>query len=400
MSKGRIRILVDLLALGYGGSETYAREVLPRMAGGSNEIAVLLAAGTGEKLRSSLGPHIKIIDAPQRVRNPFRRHFYQRHTLPKLIREMGIDVLFVPGGQTGTRKGPNDSFKLTSMLRNMLPFDERERARFSYWNYPWVRLRLELLASSLIKSFRASDRIIFISEYSRSVVQPRCPGVDFRIIPHGIKPMDSGTVGGLEKFGIATPYFCYLSILDPYKHQDKVIEGFQKWQQRSTTANVELVLAGPPAGTFGERIIQQARRAENSVRYIGPVTPADIPALLRHAKILLFASTCETCPNILLEYLSAGRPILCSKTPPMPEFGGDAVRYVDAEDPAAWATALDSLISDTDAQSGLSQRAKERSALYSWDDTARRTLAALTEWDNAAQSAVSGHVLERSARHS
>ena len=52
-----------------------------------------------------------------------------------------------------------------------------------------------------------------------------------------------------------------------------------------------------------------------------------MPVFYRKAQFIVFASMSENCPNILLESLSFGKAILCSKKFPMPEFGGKNVVY-------------------------------------------------------------------------
>ena len=131
-----MRIAVDLLSLGYGGSETYPREELPRLAQSEHQFTVLLCAGAGEILRAVLPSNVRAVDAPRATRNPFFRHIYQQRALPRSLKENRFDVLFVPGGQTRTRRRAGDSFKLVTMLRNMLPFDQQQRASYHLTQYP------------------------------------------------------------------------------------------------------------------------------------------------------------------------------------------------------------------------------------------------------------------------
>ena len=64
----------------------------------------------------------------------------------------------------------------------------------------------------------------------------------------------------------------------------------------------------------------------------------------------------------------------------MPEFGGDAVRYVDAKDAHEWCEAIAELQARKFLRSQMGERATLRAKRYSWDETGRKTLAALTDW--------------------
>jgi len=57
----------------------------------------------------------------------------------------------------------------------------------------------------------------------------------------------------------------------------------------------------------------------------------------------------------------------------MPEFGGDAAIYFDPSSPNELAAKLVSVIDDPDRQREMSYRARERSLLYDWEQTARTT---------------------------
>ena len=62
----------------------------------------------------------------------------------------------------------------------------------------------------------------------------------------------------------------------------------------------------------------------------------------------------------------------------MPEFGGDAVVYFDPSSPADLANKINSSIDDPVAMGNLSRKARERSADFNWEDTARKTWEAIS----------------------
>jgi glycosyltransferase involved in cell wall biosynthesis len=104
-----------------------------------------------------------------------------------------------------------------------------------------------------------------------------------------------------------------------------------------------------------------------------------MPAIYQNALVNIFASECENCPNILLEALAAGRPVLSSSYPPMPEFAGTAAVYFDPRAPIQLAEALAATLDDPALMSEMARRAVERSRDFDWHATAKATWLAISE---------------------
>jgi len=81
----------------------------------------------------------------------------------------------------------------------------------------------------------------------------------------------------------------------------------------------------------------------------------------------VFPSRIENCPNILLESLSFGLPTLISKTPPMPEFGGNASKYFDLDDVNDLKNKISKIIKSKKILNNLSKMSFERSKQYRWE---------------------------------
>jgi glycosyltransferase involved in cell wall biosynthesis len=91
------------------------------------------------------------------------------------------------------------------------------------------------------------------------------------------------------------------------------------------------------------------------------------------ADAFIFASSCENLPNILIEAMSAGLPIACSKSGPMPEILGNAGVYFDPVQTHDIAEAMRTLVNSADLRSQLAAQAKELSRAYSWQRCAKDT---------------------------
>ena len=146
----------------------------------------------------------------------------------------------------------------------------------------------------------------------------------------------------------------------------------------------QLLLVGPGHSRYRQDVELLIRKLNltDEVQVLDSMPYSDLPGLYQHARLNIFASSCENCPNILLEALAAGRAVLCSSHPPMPEFGGDAVSYFDPYVATDLASRIVEVIDDEQKLEEMGGAALRQSQRYDWARSAERTwkhLAALAE---------------------
>lgn len=371
-----MRLLIDALSARQGGGQTYLYNLLsafPESA--DDEIFILVPPSFRFPVERS---NLHRVEPGWNGENPFARAVWERFALPRLIRELRADVLFCPGGIIPTR-APEGCCTVT-MFRNMIPFDLVQRARYPLG---YTRLRNFLLERLLLRSMLAADLVIFISGYAREVIEARAPGRirRFAVIPHGVAARfrADGPVAARPAWLPSGDYLLYVSSLDKYKAQLQVVQAYARLCARRPTPE-KLVLAGPVNNAgYAKALRREIARLglEREVMLAGPIPYAELPAVYRHARLQIFASESENCPNILLEAMASGRPVLSSRLPPMPEFGGDAVEYFDPRDPENLAAHLHALLDSPERMAALAEAGQHRVLAYDWNETARRTREAL-----------------------
>jgi glycosyltransferase involved in cell wall biosynthesis len=246
----------------------------------------------------------------------------------------------------------------------MLPFDETARRK-----YPpgYMRFRIWILNRVIRNSMAKADLVIFISEFARDLISKQIPGVSNKsvVIPHGVDPCFQVTQKSRPSWLPPGDYLLYVSMLDYYKAQIEVIRAYALLRQKRFTME-KLILVGPEQPSYGRMVREEIERLnlKDDVLLAGAIPHGELPFLYQKARINIFASECENCPNILLEALSVGCPSLVSHRPPMPEFAGDAVVYFDPSEPEDLAVQLASLLDDEAKLRDLSGRAKIRSLRY------------------------------------
>jgi glycosyltransferase involved in cell wall biosynthesis len=291
---------------------------------------------------------------------------------------MGATTYFAPAESTGFPT-PQPGIRVVRMLRNMLPLDAAETAKFAIHRYPFTRLRIALLRSAIRRGLPRADRTIVISSYSLVVLDRLVSLRDTVLVRHGIDSSAANSSVLASKAVTDGPFVLYVSASFPYKHHLELIEAHEIAAARCPGLP-ELVLAGPLPGYYGRLVRRRVERSKAKVRLLGEVDGTTARALMVSAEALLFGSTCECCPNILLEYLAAGRPILSSSAGPMPEIGGDAVAYSDPERPEIWAADLLRLLQNPELAGDLAHRASTRAMVFDVDFAVEETYRALTNW--------------------
>ncbi|MEW6314481.1 MAG: glycosyltransferase family 1 protein [Pseudomonadota bacterium] len=367
-----MRIVINALSARLGGGQTYLHNLLQHVPQGWQ--IWLLAPAT---LVVGQSTAVQRIEIPSSLGNPFLRAVWERLHLPRLLRELEADVLFCPGGMVNTLVPAH--CRVVTMSRNMMPFDIEQRRKYP-WGYD--RLRLWLLEKLLLRSMLRADLLIFISEHARRIIGALADRAlpASVVIPHGINDefrVDLAHPLAWPQWVPQQPYFFYASTLDYYKAQIEVVQGFARYKQCGGAE--KLILAGPENVSYGNKLRREIARLGMQLEVLlpGKIPYYELPAMYQHARINLFASYTENCPNILLEMMAAGRPILCSNRQPMPEFGGDAVQYFDPANPSQFAAQLAALNVDAGRMDALGRSAAVRASSYDWRLTAQRTWQAL-----------------------
>jgi len=370
----RRTIFVDALSALQGGGQTYLVNLfkfMPPTVAADCRVIVLVPHGSRSVF--AFGPGIEVLSSPYASRSLISRLIWSTLRLPKLLRKLKIDVLYCPGGIVSAF----GDWKTVVAFRNMLPFSPEERKRFPLG---FIRFRLAMLRWIQARSFRSADLVIFVSHFAKSVIDVV---VDARVgssavIPHGVS--DHFRLPARQPKSIALPdgYVCYVSILNAYKAQLQVVVAWHLLRSRRKVKE-KLLLVGPSNDQYGIRVAKLIEELglQSEVRIVGNIAYDELPGLYQRATINLFASSCENCPNILLEALSAGRPVLSSDYQPMPEFARDAAMYFDPYSPEKLAVQLEKLLNDPLLQADMGRRAAARSQAYQWEASARNTWQAL-----------------------
>jgi glycosyltransferase involved in cell wall biosynthesis len=344
-----------------GGMETYARELLPRLA--QDTTGRLTAFVNREAAGVDLGVETEVV--PVRASSRLEWVRGEQLLLPRLAERAGVDLLHSLGG---TAPGWGRFRRIVTI--HDLHYRTVPDAHFGLRGQG-MRVLVPLAA-------RRTDRVIAVSRTARDelVTLLRVPEERVDVVPHGVgasarvAPMPEAEVRARHDLG-DRPVVLSVSAKRPHKNLMRLLDAHARLQPRPV-----LVLPGYPT----EHETELRRRAEHlgtaaDVRFLGWVAPAELEGLYGAASAFVFPSLAEGFGLPVLEAMARGVPVACSGTGAVAEVAGTAALRFDPLDVSAIAAAIVMLLTDAALAERLRAAGRERAAQFTWGAAARGTLA-------------------------
>ncbi|MGQ0600579.1 MAG: glycosyltransferase family 4 protein [Anaerolineales bacterium] len=181
-------------------------------------------------------------------------------------------------------------------------------------------------------------------------------------------PVDSGS------------YVLYLGGFDARKNVRALLSAWT-WVSGSLGEQIPLVLGGALPQSDG-RLFEDYRalalhlEIADTVRFIGAVAEADKPALYRGAACFVFPSRYEGFGLPPLEAMACGTPVITTDAGSIGEVVGEAAYLIDPTDTRKFGAGLITCLVEPSVSDHLKARGLERAKKFSWERTARETVAA------------------------
>ena len=165
----------------------------------------------------------------------------------------------------------------------------------------------------------------------------------------------------------------YVGRMDVRKGLRELIEAVASLRERRPKLRCYLVGDGSDEPLLREAIVQSG--AGEYVRLMPPCRTEGVALWMAAADVVTLPSYMEGCPNVVIEALASGRPVVATNVGGIPELMDDASgRLVPLKDAVALATALDEVLAQPwsgDAIAGRHSR--------SWRDVADDVLRVLEQ---------------------
>jgi glycosyltransferase involved in cell wall biosynthesis len=195
-------------------------------------------------------------------------------------------------------------------------------------------------------------------------------------------PPAASAGAALERLGVRPPYLLFVGTIERRKNVTRLVRCYRRLAGEGLPQT--LVLNGP-AG-YGSDEVARAIAGGGPGRIVrtSSLDTATLDELYRNADAFAYPSRYEGFGLPVLEALQHSLPVVASNTSSIPEVAGDAALLVDPEDDEALTDALRRALTDRSLRDDLARRGPRRAAGFTWEATARATLAAY----RAAEAAV------------
>jgi glycosyltransferase involved in cell wall biosynthesis len=367
-----------------GGMEVYARELIATLTRSSPEVR--FTAFINRETASSDAAWqdmLPTVTVPVNARNRVQWVLGEQALLPRLAHRERVDLLHSLAS-TAPAWGP---FKRLTTVHDLI------YARFPEAHGGVRALGMRALVPLAV---RGSHRLIADSQSTkRDLIELlKAPSERIDVVPLGFgvsrrsDPPPAAEVRkrlGIDKRGVLLS----LSAKRPHKNLMKLIDAVA-----TIPAQRRPLLLLPGYETWHEAQLRQRVQElglAQDVRFMGWVSREELEGLWAIADAFVYPSLYEGFGLPVLEAMARGVPVACANASSLPEVAGDAALLFDPHSEGEIATAIQRLLSEPRLAQQLREAGVQRAARFTWERTARLTLAsynrALAGAGDAAESA-------------
>ena len=223
------------------------------------------------------------------------------------------------------------------------------------------------VAERALACLRHPAAVVFVAEASRALWAEVDYG-RFHVVANALPPervaalAEGDRAADRARLGLAPREVMVLvpGTLCPRKGQRDLVAALARLSPEASSV-LRVVMLGDGDGAYARALIQDQKRLPPGLLQIVPAV-ADIAPWYRAADVVALPSRAESAPRVVLEALSAGRPLLVS-----PVFGiaeqvpeGEGALYCPPGRPAEWARHLERLALSCDLRADLGARGRQR----------------------------------------
>ena len=238
-----------------------------------------------------------------------------------------------------------------------------------------------LVARSIIPSAaHRAQAIITVSHSARRdiIAVLKVPPEKVHVVYEAARPEyqvmpDTVVIEGVRrKYDLHAPFVLYVGTIEPRKNLGRLIQAFAQMRRRGRREH--LLLVGQLGWKYGAMLRQiEALGLTDSVRLLGYVPDADLPALYNMARVFIFPSLYEGFGLPVVESMACGTPVITSNRSSLAEVGGNASLLVDPTRPEDMTDGLLRVLTDADLHDHLRAAGLARAAQFSWTRAADET---------------------------
>jgi glycosyltransferase involved in cell wall biosynthesis len=350
-----------------GGSELYARRLVPALLEAHNDLRLTIFAGheaTPSLAGEPWARDLELVHVPVSSRSRARRVLAEQTLLPAATRRRRVDLLHNVFTTAPAMPGVPQVTTILDVIYKLYPETH-------------AGLLARGMAVLVPLAARRSRRVLTISEASKRDLV-RLLGVDEQKIdvtplgpglPDDVLPVSPDELRRRFDVGEA-PLVLTASAKRPHKNLERLFDAIGRLESSP-------VLVVPGYATPFEQALRERARgsgAADRIRFAGWVDDATLDGLYRAADCFVFPSLAEGFGLPVLEAMARGTPVACSNASSLPEVAGDAAVYFDPTSVDDIARAITQVLNGVGVSDRLRREGPARARRFSWEATAAGTL--------------------------
>ena len=331
-----------------------------------NELVIFVQDNRRPLIDSPSIENIRWVETPEI--SPARRLLWEQTALPRLARQAGIDLLHSPH-YTRPLDLPCASVVTFHDMTFFLYPELHTRAKRLF--FPWMMRmsahRAEAIIANSESTRRDAMQILHIPADKIFTVTLGI-GEEFRRIT------DLGLLEDCrQRYDLPQDFFLYVGLVEPRKNLPLLLSAYARLAQVEDPP--PLVVVGR-IGWMVEDVFRQIEslQLKNRVKFTGYIPDQDLPLVYNLAQILLYPSRYEGFGFPPLEAMACGTPVITTAVSAMQDQVGEAGLLVPPQDETALFEAMRRLMHDRPLRDDLSNHGRQQAKLYTWDQTALKTL--------------------------
>ena len=326
-----MRISIDALTLKSGGAKKHLEGMLSSI-NESSKFEYLLWVDQDSDFKKYKGLKVEIVIVNKFFSSNIGYLIWQIFFFEYKSIIKGCQILFIPSGLSLTMPL---FLKKVSIFRNML-FEEVDQI-FLYD----IKNILILLIKKIIHEYtiKTSNCFVCLTEYAKKIISHKAKKKFLPVIPHSsefVKTFEnSNNKNNIYKKNFENNKFniFYPSHFSPYKNQHLVIREFDLFMKSIKKSNnlFGLHFAGNKTWPYYSKLKNELRLTsfKHQINIYENMSQKILIENMSNSDILLFASTCENYPNLLIEMMHFNKILLCQNKNIFKNEFGNQLRYFD-----------------------------------------------------------------------
>lgn len=222
------------------------------------------------------------------------------------------------------------------------------------------------------KAMRLASSVMTIDVNTTAAINLHLPDIPVNLVPNCVDLRCLPMAGNAEQRTVM-----FLGWVISTKGVEELVQAWAMLQP----ADWRLIIVGPGKADYQQQLLDKYQ-TEN-MEFLGEKDHDSAMQLMADAEIFVLPSYTEGFPNVVVEAMALGKPIIATRVGAIPEMLADECGIlIEPNDEVALQAALLKLMSDEELRCHLGKRAKERAeSLYSLEAVFQQYMAI---WRNAS----------------